>query len=125
MTENASSAANPLDFLKWALAIGLLIAAIAGNYYYADVSILYRALGMVASVAVAGFIAASTEKGVQFIGFSKESRTEMRKVVWPTRQESTQTTMIVLGATVIVALLLWGLDGIIVNVVSFITNIGA
>ena len=75
-------------------------------------------------MGVAGFIASTTLKGSTFINFAKESRIEVRKVVWPTRQETTTTTMIVLAATVLMALLLWGLDGIIVQVVSFITGLG-
>lgn len=125
MSENTSSASSPLDLVKWVLAIGLLVAVVAGNHYYSDMSVLYRAIGIVVAVAIALFVAISTQKGAQFVGFAKESRTEIRKVVWPTRQETTQTTMIILIATVVVALLLWGLDGIIVKVVSFITNLGA
>lgn len=75
-------------------------------------------------MGVAGFIASTTYKGSTFITFAKESRTEVRKVVWPNRQETTTTTMIVLVATVVMALILWGLDGIIVEIVSFITGLG-
>ena len=57
------------------------------------------------------------------MSFAKESRTEVRKVVWPSRQEATQTTLIVVVATVIVALILWGLDGILVRVVGFLTGL--
>lgn len=85
---------------------------------------LVRALVAVAVVAVAGFIAATTEKGSAFLTFAKESRMEVRKVIWPTRQETNQTTLIVMAATLIMALLLWGLDGIIVRLVAFITGIG-
>lgn len=74
--------------------------------------------------SVAGFIAATTEKGSAFLTFAKESRMEVRKVIWPTRQETNQTTLIVMAATLIMALLLWGLDGIIVRLVAFITGIG-
>jgi preprotein translocase subunit SecE len=69
-------------------------------------------------------VASTTQKGSDFITFAKESRTEVRKVVWPSRQEATQTTLIVLVATLIMALLLWGMDGIIVRVVGFLTGIG-
>ena len=79
---------------------------------------------MVAAVLVAGFIAASTEKGSSFLTFAKDARTEVRKVVWPTRQEATQTTIIVLVATAFMSLVLWGLDLIIVQLVSFITGLG-
>ena len=124
MSENTETQSNPMDMLKWLIVIALLGGVVAGNYIYEDVSVLYRALGAVAGVVIAGFIAATTEKGSTFLTFAKDSRTEVRKVVWPTRQEATQTTLIVLAATVVMSLLLWGLDGIIVRVVSFITGLG-
>jgi len=124
MSEKTENASNPLDTLKWLIAIALLGGLVTANYMYQEVSVLYRALAAVAIVVIAGFIAATTEKGKQFITFSKESRIEVRKVVWPNRQEATQTTLIVLAATVVVGLLLWGLDGIIVRVVGWITGIG-
>ena len=113
----------------------IVIAGIQGNpvgfanirnpYVYGEVSILYRAIGAVVGVAVAGFIAATTVKGDTFLTFAKESRLEVRKVVWPTRQELNQTTLIVLAATAVAALLLWGIDGILVWLVSLVTGIGA
>lgn len=119
-TENA---ANPMDSVKWVIAIGLLAAAVVGNYILGDMSVVVRAIGVIVLVVIAAFIAASTTKGTTFLGFAKESRTEVRKVVWPSRKEATHTTLIVLGATVIVALILWGLDGILVRVVGFATGV--
>ena len=124
MSENTENSSNPLDLLKWLVSLGLLGGIVAGNYMFEDESILYRAIVAVVVVVVAGFIAATTNKGSAFLTFAKEARIEVRKVVWPTRQEATQTTMIVLAATVFVGLVLWGLDGIIVRVVSFITGLG-
>jgi preprotein translocase subunit SecE len=74
-------------------------------------------------VVVAGFALATTDKGRRFLGFAKESRTEVRRVVWPTRQEATQTTLIVVVATAIVALILWGMDAILVRIVGFFTGL--
>jgi preprotein translocase subunit SecE len=124
MSENIENPSNPLDIVKWVLAVALLIGAVAVNQYFPELSVLYRAIGIVALVAIALFVAAATTKGTQFLAFAKEARTETRKVVWPTRQEATQTTMIVLAATFVMALLLWGLDGILVRVVSFVTGLG-
>lgn len=124
MSTNTESTSNPMDIVKWVLALAIIAAAIAGNTVYGDVSVLYRAIGVVVAVAVGLGIAATTTKGQEAIAFARDSRTEVRKVVWPTRQEATQTTLIVLAATVVVGLLLWGLDGIIVRVVSFITGLG-
>ncbi|MFT5675906.1 MAG: preprotein translocase subunit SecE [Paraglaciecola sp.] len=124
MSENTENSSNPLDLLKWLVSLGLLGGIVAGNYMFEDESILYRAIAAVVVVVVAGFIAATTNKGSAFLTFAKDARIEVRKVVWPTRQEATQTTMIVLAATIFVGLVLWGLDGIIVRVVSFITGLG-
>ena len=124
MSENTENSSSPLDLLKWLVSLGLLGSIVAGNYLFEDESILYRAIAAVVIVAVAGFIVATTNKGSAFLNFAKDARIEVRKVVWPTRQETTQTTMIVLAATVFMALVLWGLDGIIVRVVSFITGLG-
>lgn len=75
-----------------------------GNYLYSDVSVVFRAAAVVVLVAAAGGIAALTAKGKTAITFARESRMEVRKVVWPTRQEATQTTFIVLAVTVVMAL---------------------
>ena len=125
MSEKTENASNPMDLLKWLIVFALLAGVITANYVYGELSVLYRAIGAVAGVAIAGFIAATTLKGSAFLTFAKDSRMEVRKVVWPSRQELNQTTLIVLAATVIAALLLWGLDGILVWVVGFITGIGA
>ena len=125
MSEKTENQSNALDMLKWVVVFALLAGLVTANTMYGEISVLYRAIAIVVVVAVAGFIAATTEKGSTFLNFAKESRTEVRKVVWPTRQEANQTTLIVLAATLVMALILWGLDGIIVRVVGFITGIGA
>ncbi|RDV25649.1 preprotein translocase subunit SecE [Alteromonas aestuariivivens] len=125
MSEKTENTSNPLDMLKWLIVFALLAGLISANYMFGEVSVLYRALAAVAVVVIAGFIAATTEKGSAFLTFAKESRLEVRKVIWPTRQEANQTTLIVMVATVFMALVLWGLDGIIVRLVGFITGIGA
>ncbi|MAI37970.1 MULTISPECIES: preprotein translocase subunit SecE [Alteromonas] len=125
MSEKTENQSNGLDMFKWVVVFALLAGLVTANTVYGELSVLYRALAAVVVAVVAGFIAASTNKGSAFLSFAKESRTEVRKVVWPTRQEANQTTLIVLAATLVMALILWGLDGIIVRVVGFITGIGA
>jgi len=73
-------------------------------------------------VGVAGLIAMQTLKGRTAVAFAKESRTEVRKVVWPTRQEAIQTTGIVLVVTLLMSLLLWGLDSVLFWAVGLITG---
>ncbi|GFD69204.1 preprotein translocase subunit SecE [Alteromonas sp. KUL106] len=125
MSEKTENQSNALDMFKWVVIFALLAGLVTANTMYGEISVLYRAIAIVVVVGIAGFIAATTEKGSTFLSFAKESRTEVRKVVWPTRQEANQTTLIVLAATLVMALILWGLDGIIVRVVGFITGIGA
>jgi preprotein translocase subunit SecE len=88
----------------------LVAIAVVGNSYFSDQSLLYRVLGIIALSAIAGMIALQTAKGIAFWELVKGSRTEIRKVVWPTRQETVQTTLIVVAFVILVALLLWGLD---------------
>jgi len=120
-TENQET--SSFDTLKWGVIFLLLIGAVAGNYVFAEQSVLIRAVVVVVLIAIAGLIAMQTEKGRNAVIFAKESRTEVRKVVWPTRQEAIQTTGIVLVATFIMSLLLWGLDSILFQVVGFITGL--
>ncbi len=112
-----------LDLVKWLLVFVILSLAVVGNYIY-ELGALERAIAIVVLVIIAGVVAAQTNKGRTFINFAKESRTEIRKVVWPTRQETMQTTLVVIIATIIMGLLLWGLDAILLRVVSFFTGLG-
>ncbi len=122
---NASTEEQPsssLDTLKWGVVFLLLVAAVAGNYVYGEESVLIRAIAIVVMVGVAGLIALQTEKGRNAALFAKEARTEVRKVVWPTRQEAIQTTGIVLVVTLLMSLLLWGLDSILFWLVGLVTG---
>ena len=110
--------ASRFDAVKWTIVAVLLAVAIVGNSYYSDQSLLYRVLGILAISAVAGLVALQTAKGAALWALVKGSRTEIRKVVWPTRQETVQTTMIVVVFVLAVALLLWGLDSILGWLVS-------
>ena len=123
MSAASETPKSGLDLVKWLLVLVILSLVVVGNYIY-ELSSLEKAIAIVVLVAAAGFVAAQTYKGKTFLNFAKESRTEIRKVVWPTRQETTQTTIIVLIATVIMGLILWGLDAILLRVVSFFTGLG-
>jgi preprotein translocase subunit SecE len=117
---SVETTASRFDSVKW-VAVAILVAvAVVGNSYFADQSLLYRVLGIVALGAVAAMIALQTAKGDAFWTLVKGSRTEIRKVVWPTRQETVQTTLIVLAFVVVVALFLWGLDSLLGWLVSLV-----
>ena len=110
--------------LLWIIAVALIIVAAVGNTYFAaQLSLVVRVLALVALGAGAVAAAALTNQGQKTIHFIKESRTELRKIIWPTRPEATQTTLIVIAMCVVVSLVLWGIDSIIVRLVAFLTNL--
>ena len=98
------------DILKLAVAVLIVISGIVGFYIFADNSVLLRTLGLLSCVSVSVFIALQTEKGRDTWAFFHDAQIEVRKVVWPTRQETVQTTMIVILVVIIVSILLWLLD---------------
>lgn len=104
---------SKLDPLKWVLVVLLVAAGVVGNSYYADQSLLYRVLALLLVALAAGWLASKTARGGAFWSLVKGSRTEIRKVVWPTRQETTQTTMIVVVFVFVMALILWALDSLL------------
>ena len=110
--------------LLWIIAVALIIVAAVGNTYFAaQLSLVVRVLALVALGAGAVVAAAFTNQGQKTLHFIKESRTELRKIIWPTRPEATQTTLIVIAMCVVVSLVLWGIDSIIVRLVAFLTNL--
>ena len=106
-TEQSSSA---IDTLKLMTAVLVLIAGVVGFYYFEEESQLLRVLGMLAVAVIAFFIVASSDQGRRGLSFVKEARVEVRKVVWPTRQETLQTTVAVLFMVILVAIMLWLFD---------------
>ena len=101
------------DIAKWALASSILVGGIYGNVYYSAVEPLYRALVGVIISAVIIAIVLTTEKGWLAWTLLKEARVEIRKVVWPTRVETSQTFMVVLASIVVLILVLWGIDSLL------------
>ena len=120
MTTNAENKAGSLDWLKWLIVVSLLSGGIFGNWYYQDEMLLVRVIGLLAIAAAAILVALQTERGRAIWALLKESRTEVRRVVWPSNQETTQTTMVVLLLVFIFALILWGLDALLGWIVSSI-----
>ena len=106
----SEAASNRLDSVKWVLVVALLGAGIYGNSYFSDESLLYRVIALLAVAAVAISVATTTEKGGSAWVMIKGSRTEIRKVIWPTRQETTQPTIIVMVFVVVCGLFFWALD---------------
>lgn len=111
-----------LDWLKWLVACALLLAGLIGNHYYSEVSMLVRTLIWLPLLGLSGFVASTTRKGKWVLEFFRDSRAELRKVVWPTREETVQTTLVVAAMVVILALILWGMDGLLVWAIGWLTG---
>ena len=105
-----AEAESRLDGLKWLLVVVLVVAGVAGNIYFSGQPLLYRVLGLLVLTVIAVALALQTAKGAAFWKLAKEARIEIRKVVWPTRQEATQTTLIVVLFVLLASLILWLLD---------------
>lgn len=117
--EEASS--SSFDAIKWILSIVALAGAVYANHSLVDGSILIRVAVIIALISVGMAIGFSTAKGKAGLAFAKESKIEARKVVWPTRSETIQTTIIIVIAVSIVSLMLYGMDYLLVNIVGFLT----
>jgi preprotein translocase subunit SecE len=110
MSEKVKATESKGDTIKWAVVLVLIVAGVYGNSYFSEISWVYRLIALVVAAAVACWIAAHTEKGRAFVELGVEAKTEIRKVVWPTREETTHTTIIVVVAVLVLALVLYALD---------------
>lgn len=118
MTTSKTAQRDGLDGLKWVVVFAMLAAGVYGNAYFGEESLLYRVLILVVVAGAASAVAVQTAKGRVFWELLKDARIEIRKVVWPNREETTQTTLIVLALVIVVALILWGLDSLLGWIIS-------
>ena len=98
------------DKIKLVVAVALVVAGIAGYYWLAAKSILLRILAVIAGIAAGVAVALTSALGQQFVVFARESLVEVKKVVWPTRKETMQTTAAVFAFVVVMAVFLWVSD---------------
>ena len=98
------------DTIKLVVAAVLAAAGIAGYYVLGDAALILRILAVLAGIAAGIAVAAFSEQGREFIVFAREAVVETKKVVWPTRKETIQTTAAVFGFVVVMALFLWVSD---------------
>ena len=99
-----------MEKLKLTVAVIPLAAALGGFYYYSEESLLLRVVALLVAAGLSILIAMQSETGRAAAAFVQDSRTEVRKVVWPTRKETWQTTVFVLVAVLFVGVCLWLMD---------------
>lgn len=112
MTVNTEEKVYRLDALKWAFVIALVAVAVVGNTAYSAQPVIYRALALIVMAAIALFVAVNTAKGSSIANIIRGAVVELRKVVWPSRQETNQTTIIIVIAVFITSIILWCLDSL-------------
>ena len=91
-------------------AIGVLVAGMILFYYFSDVRLFYRVIGMIAVLILSGYIGYQSDFGKLVYSYVTDSKIELKKVTWPTKQETTQTTLGVIFVVIVVGILLWLFD---------------
>ncbi len=119
--EEPSSGADNIKLIGAGI---LLLAGLVLFYVFAEQSLLFRVIGLLAVMGVCCFLIYQTAKGKQTVGFFRDARTEVRKVVWPSRAETTQTTLTVFIIVLIVGILLWLFDSLLASLFRWVTGIG-
>ena len=106
------------------VSIVILVASLAVFYLnpLALTSLLFKVLILVAGLVVAGLVFISGSEGKSFVSFMKETKIELKKVVWPTREETTKTTAMIIIAVIIVSIFLWIVDAFFTWMVQLLTH---
>lgn len=125
MSVNEQESTASFNSLRWLLSLLALGGAVYANHALVDGSLLVRVAVILALVAVGLGTAMTTTKGRNGISFAKEAKIEARKVVWPTRTETIQTSLIIMVAVVMMSLMLYLIDMVLVYVISFLTVKGS
>lgn len=118
MSAQATETKSKLDGLKWLIAIALLMAGIVAFNMYSEQALWIRVIAVLAGLILAMVVAMTTASGKSLWQFAKESRVELRKVIWPGRGETVRTSIGVLVMVTILGLFLWGFDSLVVWVLN-------
>jgi len=124
MNTRADAGAASMDTVKLAAAAVVLVAGIYGFYHFAAYSALLRVVGLLVTAGIAAAIALQTAQGRRLWEFAGDARTEVRKVVWPTRQETIQTTLVVIVMVLILGIILWLFDMMLMGILRLLTGQG-
>ena len=123
--EQSKNAINPLDLLKYVLAAALVVAGLVAWWWFnGQWATPVRALAVVAGLVLGSLLFLATAKGRDTREFLSESRFELRKVVWPTRQEATRMTWVVVVVVIVLSLILAGFDFLIKEAIELFLNYG-
>ncbi|WP_296700750.1 preprotein translocase subunit SecE [Thiocapsa sp. UBA6158] len=124
MNSRAEARGAGLDTAKLVIAALLLIGGIFAFYFFEGYSVLLRVVALLVISGAAAAVAFQTERGRALWQFVSDARMEVRKVVWPTRQETIQTTLIVIVMVLVVGIILWLFDMMLMAILRFLTGQG-
>jgi preprotein translocase subunit SecE len=113
-----------LDTVKLMLAVGIVVGSVVAYYYFPALPVALRSFGVLVALVVGAWVALQSMQGQSLWKFIQAARVELRKVVWPTREETIQTTVAVLIFSVIMGVFFWLLDLFLLFVTSKITGQG-
>lgn len=112
------------DVVKQALSLILLVGGVGAFYYFSEFALIYRVLALIVIVILVMAVMYTTMVGRDVWSFVLDSKQEVRKVVWPSREETMRTTMLVIAMVVIVGFVLWVLDMLLFWGVRMLTGQG-
>jgi preprotein translocase subunit SecE len=125
MVVNMESQSPKVDAALLSLSVLLIALGIGGQYFFATQSMLLRVVGFLLSASIAVFLFSRTTAGRRFWAYWQDSVVELRKVVWPTKQETIHSTVAVLAMVFVMGLVLWSIDAVLVRIVAWIVRQGA
>ncbi|OBS07850.1 preprotein translocase subunit SecE [Acidihalobacter prosperus] len=125
MAEKAASRGSALDTVKLAIALLLLAVGVGGFYYFSHQMLVVRVIGLLVIGGVAAGVFLTSAPGRGAWAFLQGSRTEVRKMVWPSRAETTQVTLVVVGMVLVMGVFLWLLDTFLGWVVKHLMGYGS
>jgi preprotein translocase subunit SecE len=124
MTEQTETGASALDTVKLVAAAAILVGGIAAFYLLGTYPLAVRWAIVFAAFGLGAFVALQSAQGRVFWQFVQGSRVELRKVVWPTRQETLQTALVVFIAITAMGIFFWFLDWVLGAVTRALTGQG-
>lgn len=122
MNAKSETTANKSDIAKWLITAVIFTVALVSNYYFSKIAAPIRVIGWIVIFAGLLGLIAWTEQGQRAIEFLGEARMELRKVVWPSSQETIQTTGLIILMVVLFGLIMWGFDTLLLFLIGLLTG---
>ncbi|GJM06291.1 MAG: protein translocase subunit SecE [marine bacterium B5-7] len=124
MATRTTNSTTPWDTLRWLIVAVLLIGGIVANVHFSAQPFLWRLGAGVGITIVSAVFALQTAHGKIAWQFLKDARMEVRRIIWPTRQQVMQSTLMVVVMVIVLSIILWGIDSIMIRLASWLTGQG-